>query len=77
MKTISAGEFKSKCLKIMDEVNQTGQAVIITKRSKPVAKLVPVKKTDLSLLGVMSGTASITGDLFSTNEIWEVDDDPA
>ncbi len=41
-KKIPAGEFKAKCLKLMDEVQQTGQEVIITKRGKPVARLVPV-----------------------------------
>ena len=41
---IAAGEFKARCLKLMDEVQATGEEVVITKRGKPVAKLVPVKK---------------------------------
>jgi prevent-host-death family protein len=44
MKTIPAGAFKQGCLRILDEVAQTHREVVITKRGKPVAKLVPVKR---------------------------------
>lgn len=40
-RTIPAGEFKAKCLKLMDEVNETGIPIVITKRGKPVSRLVP------------------------------------
>lgn len=40
-RTIGAGEFKAKCLQLMDEVNRQGIELIITKRGQPVAKLVP------------------------------------
>ena len=43
MRTMPAGEFKAKCLAVMDEVQATGQPVIVTKRGKPVARLTPVK----------------------------------
>lgn len=43
-KTIAAGVFKQGCLRILDEVAETHQEVVITKRGKPVAKLVPVKQ---------------------------------
>ena len=41
MQTIKASEFKAKCLQLMDEVNQTGEEIIVTKHGKPVSKLVP------------------------------------
>jgi len=41
-KSIPAGEFKQRCLAILDEVAETHQEVIVTKRGKPVARLVPV-----------------------------------
>lgn len=48
---IAAGEFKAKCLSLLDDVALTGKELIVTKRGKPVAKLVPVTKTeDTSLL---------------------------
>lgn len=39
MREIKASEFKAKCLKLLDEVNETGEAIIITKRGKPVARV--------------------------------------
>jgi len=41
-KSMPAGEFKNKCLAVMDEVQAKCESVIITKHGKPVAKLVPV-----------------------------------
>jgi prevent-host-death family protein len=40
---IKASEFKTKCLALMDEVERTGQSVVITKKGKPVAELVPLR----------------------------------
>jgi prevent-host-death family protein len=44
MKKMAAGAFKVHCLAVMDEVQSKRQTVLITKRGKPVAKLVPVEK---------------------------------
>lgn len=64
MKTIAAGEFKAKCLQIMDEVDDSGEAVLITKRGVAVAKLVPVfNKNPNSIFGCMEGKMEIVGDL--------------
>jgi prevent-host-death family protein len=43
-RTIPAGAFKQGCLRILDEVAEGHEEVVITKRGKPVAKLVPVKE---------------------------------
>ena len=51
MKTMAAGQFKVHCLKVMDEVQAKRQAVLITKRGKPVAKLVPVEKEKDDIFG--------------------------
>ena len=40
-KTITASAFKAQCLALMDEVAQTGEAILITKNGKPVAQLTP------------------------------------
>jgi prevent-host-death family protein len=66
MKTIAAGEFKACCLSLMDDVQRTRQTVIITKRGKPVAKLVPVPaaaKDDF--IGRLKGKILIVGDIES------------
>ena len=44
-RTISAGEFKNRCLALMDEVNETGEEIVITKYGKPVSRLVPARKS--------------------------------
>jgi prevent-host-death family protein len=41
VRTIPAGEFKAKCLQLMDEVNEKKLTLIITKRGKPVSQVVP------------------------------------
>jgi prevent-host-death family protein len=59
MKTMAAGEFKVHCLKVMDEVQAKRQAVLITKRGKPVAKLVPVEKEKDDIFGFLKGKGKI------------------
>jgi prevent-host-death family protein len=44
MQTISAAEFKARCLTLMDDVNRTRETLVIAKRGKPVARLVPADK---------------------------------
>ena len=51
-RTIPAGEFKAKCLKLMDEVNETGVPIIITKRGRPVSRLVPADQPDAGIRGL-------------------------
>jgi prevent-host-death family protein len=61
---INAAQFKAKCLKLIDEVAATRKSLIITKRGKPLAKLVPIQdETPTSLFGYMKGTGQILGDI--------------
>jgi prevent-host-death family protein len=63
-RTMKASEFKAKCLHLMDEVAETGEAITITKNGKPVAKLVPAEQQPRrSLLGLMKGRMTVHGDL--------------
>jgi prevent-host-death family protein len=39
---IPAGRFKAQCLALLDEVAATGQPLIVTKRGRPVAQVVPI-----------------------------------
>jgi prevent-host-death family protein len=73
MKKIAAGVFKVHCLAIMDEVQSKRGSVLITKRGKPVAKLVPVDKQTDDIFGFLEGKGKITGDIVSpiiTPEEW-------
>lgn len=75
MKTMAAGEFKAKCLKVMDQVNTTREPVLITKKGRPVAKLVPVETPAKEIFGCLAGRFEIVGDIESPiepPEAWEV-----
>jgi prevent-host-death family protein len=68
MRKIAAGEFKAKCLAIMDEVSATGEPVLVTKRGKPVARVTaptePIsRKIDVnSIFGSLRGMVTVAGD---------------
>lgn len=62
-KTVPAGKFKATCLALMDDVNKKDFEVVITKRGKPVAKLIPLAATKDSIFGFMAGKGKITGDV--------------
>ena len=70
---ISAAEFKAKCLKLMDEIARTRKPIVITKRGKPIAKLVPAKPAPRKpLFGCMAGTVTYEGDLLAPLDVeWE------
>lgn len=65
MKTVAAGEFKARCLSLMDDVQRTRETVIITKRGRPVAKLVPVAAAKDDFIGRLQGKIRIVGDIES------------
>jgi prevent-host-death family protein len=69
---IKASEFKAKCLAVLDEVERTRQPVVITKRGKPVAELVPHKPAKRSPLGIFKGKMEVLGDIISPIDVeWE------
>lgn len=65
MKKIAAGEFKARCLALMEDVRSTREPLIITKRGKPVAKLVPVNSKKDNWIGRLDGKFKVTGDIVS------------
>jgi prevent-host-death family protein len=69
-KTIPASEFKAKCLRILDHLGPQG--IVITKRGKPVARVVPANAVDNSkLIGLMKDKVVVRGDIFSTGRKWD------
>jgi prevent-host-death family protein len=69
--TIPAGEFKAKCLKILDEVAENRKTLVITKRGRPVARLSPVPQVG-DFVGSMRGSGEILGDIISPLDVeWE------
>lgn len=69
MRTISAAKFKEQCLALLDDPGPDG--IVITKRGKPVARLVPYATTSESLLGSLKGKLHIRGDIQSTGVKWD------
>jgi prevent-host-death family protein len=65
MKTIAAGEFKARCLQVMEDVRTKRTPVLITKRGKPLAKLVPPDDKPLDIFGCLAGKIEILGDIVS------------
>ncbi len=60
-----AGQFKARCLKVMDDVQSTREPVVITKNGRPVAKLVPTDTPSKDIFGCMKGEVEIVGDIVS------------
>lgn len=80
--TIKASEFKAKCLKLMDEVAETGREIVITKNGRPVSRLVPHIERPKTVFGIDKGRIEILGDIIEpidvewdavTGEGWDFD----
>lgn len=71
--TIGAGDFKAKCLQLLDAVAAQREPLTITKRGKPVAKLVPVPP-EAALFGALAGSVVSESDIVSpVGDAWEAD----
>jgi prevent-host-death family protein len=69
VRTMPAAEFKARCLAILDRVDPDG--IVITKRGRPVAKLLPIGADSESLIGSLAGKIEIKGDILSTGLRWD------
>ena len=69
---IQAGDFKAKCLHLMDEVNEKHIRITITKHGKPIAQLVPIDETPVNFFGCLKNTVTIKGDITAPIDVkWE------
>ena len=71
MKLMAAAKFKEQCLSLLDEVDSEG--IVITKRGKPVAKLIPIASDSASLIGSLKGKLRIKGNVLSTGATWDAE----
>ena len=65
MKTMNAAQFKAKCLRVLDDVATSRRGVVVTKRGKPVARVVPMVDRPDRIVGAMKGEIEIRGDIVS------------
>jgi prevent-host-death family protein len=70
---IGAAEFKAKCLQLLNEISERKRdAVIITKRGRPVARLEPIREAGGPIYGALRGLVKIHGDLTEPLDVeWE------
>ena len=71
MKHVAAAKFKEQCLALLDEVDAEG--IVITKRGKPVAKLIAIAADSGSLIGSLKHKVAIKGDILSTGVRWHAE----
>ena len=77
LRTVKASEFKATCLKLMDEVAETGEEIVITKRGKPIAKLTSHRERPKTLFGAGRDRMKIVGDVISPIDVeWEAETNP-
>ncbi len=69
---IKASEFKATCLALLDEVADHRAEYVITKRGRPVAKLVPIDEP-MSVAGSVRILVDDEDLLFTTGEAWTSD----
>ena len=76
-RTIKASEFKAKCLKLMDEVAENGEEIVITKNGRPTARLVPYREKPKNWFGRDRDIIRITGDIVSPIDVeWDAISSP-
>jgi prevent-host-death family protein len=71
METISVSQFKATCLTVLEEVNRQKKRVVITKRGKPIAEVIPYDPIKVDIL--LKDTVTFIGDIVSpvAEEDWE------
>lgn len=71
---VKASEFRAKCLKLMDEVAESGEEIVITKNGRPVSRLVPYRERPKSLFGIDRGKIEIRGDIVAPIDVeWDAE----
>ncbi len=71
MKQVSASKFKEQCLALLDRVDPEG--IVVTKRGKPVAKLIPFGADSADMIGSLKRKLRIKGEILSTGIRWDAE----
>jgi len=74
MKEIGAAKFKAQCLALLDDLDPDG--LVVTKRGKPVARVLPIPKRPAELIGTLKGRIKVKGDIMSTGLTWYAHAEP-
>ena len=68
MNMIGATEFRQRCLALLDDPDKDG--LVITKRGKPVALLLPIERQHAELIGSLRHKVEVRGSILSTGMKW-------
>jgi prevent-host-death family protein len=74
MKTMNVSEFRARALQVVDNLPKDG--VVLTKRGKPIARIVPITEDPVDntpLYGALKGILKIKGDIMSTGDRWDAE----
>ena len=71
--TVPAGDFKQRCLALLDQVAETGMPIVVTKRGHPVARVVSIEPSRDVLSGSLRVLTEDEQELFSTGDTWEAE----
>ena len=71
MKRMNVSDFRQQCLVLLEDVPAEG--ILITKRGRPVARLLPLCENDWDLIGLLAGRLKVKGDVFSTGDRWNAE----
>ncbi len=71
MEVIGAAKFKGQCLVLLDNLGDEG--LIITKRGRPVARLLPLEYHAAALIGSLRDKIVVRGDILATGADWDAD----
>lgn len=74
MKKIGAAKFKAQCLALLDQLDAEG--LVVTKRGKPVARVLPIPRRPVDLIGSLEGKVKVKGDIMSTGLTWYAHAEP-
>ena len=75
MKKVLISEFKAKCIGMINESQETGETLLITRRGKPVAMVGPARPEPRKrVLGALEEVLKINGDIVNTDfsDDWEM-----
>ena len=71
MREIGITKFKEQCLTILGSLESEG--LVITKRGKPIARVIPYDNQDAELIASLRDKIVVKGDVFTTGVRWNAD----
>ncbi|MBA8667546.1 type II toxin-antitoxin system Phd/YefM family antitoxin [Holosporaceae bacterium 'Namur'] len=73
-KHLPISEFKAHCYEILENVQGQHQSFIISKRGKPIARVIPIDNNNTKLAGSFKGKCNIIGDIITPVDItWDAE----